>query len=66
MTWRKGARDLVYTKRHRVVNEGNEHMMQIKSTLPTDKGEFSVIAENDFGKTAELLWVKILPPLEDE
>ncbi|ELT96028.1 hypothetical protein CAPTEDRAFT_227990 [Capitella teleta] len=66
VTWHKGARELIYTNRHRVLNDGDSFMMQIKSTLSTDHGEFTVEAENEFGKIRGTIWVKILPPREEE
>jgi hypothetical protein len=56
----------VYTNRHRVLNDGDSFMMQIKSTLSTDHGEFTVEAENEYGKIRGTVWVKILPPREEE
>ena len=66
VTWHKGARDLVYTNRHRVLNDGDSYMMQIKSTLSTDKGEFSVTAENEHGKIQGVICVNILPRRDEE
>ena len=66
VTWHKGARELVYSNRHRVLNDGDSFMMQIKSTLSTDKGEFSVVAENEHGKVCGTIWINILPSRDDD
>ena len=59
-------RELTYSKRHRVMAEaGNSYMMQIKSVLQTDPGEYTVVATNDAGQAHITVFVNVLPkPVE--
>ena len=62
VTWYKGVRELTYSKRHRVMAEaGNSYMMQIKSVLQTDPGEYTVVATNDAGQAHITVFVNVLP-----
>jgi len=64
VTWYKGVRELTYSKRHRVMAEpGNSYMMQIKSVLQTDPGEYTVVATNDAGQDHITVFVNVLPKL---
>jgi len=64
VTWYKGVRELTYSKRHRVMAEpGNSYMMQIKSVLQTDPGEYTVVATNDVGQAHITVFVNVLPKL---
>lgn len=66
VTWYKGVRELQYSKRHRIVSDGNHYMMQIRSTVQTDPGEYTVEAVNKFGRVRGSVWVNILPKREEE
>ena len=63
VTWLKEPyRELMYSKRHRVVCAGDHHFMVIKSSIGTDMGRFMVVAENDVGRIQSSCWVNMLPP----
>ena len=63
MTWLKEPhRELNYSKRHRVVVSGGNHMMEITSTVQTDAGRFICLAENEHGRVAAATFVNMLPP----
>jgi len=66
VTWYKGVRELTYSKRHRVLAEaGNSYMMQIKSVLQTDPGQYTAVATNDCGQAYITISVNVLPkPVE--
>ena len=66
MTWYKGVRELQYSKRHRVVVDGNHYMMQIRSAVQTDPGEYIVEAVNRYGKLKASIWVSMLPRRQEE
>ena len=58
----KGQRELTYTGRHRVLAEGaNQHMMQIRSVLLTDPGEYTIVALNPCGMTKYSVFVNVIP-----
>ena len=59
--WHKGVRELTYSKRHRVVTEGNHYMMEIRSTIQTDSGQYIAVAENVVGHSQSSCWVNLLP-----
>ena len=62
VTWYKGVRELTYSKRHRVMTElGNSYMMQIKSVLQTDPGEYTAVATNGVGQAHVTVFVNVLP-----
>jgi len=64
VTWYKGVRELTYSKRHRVMAEvGNSYMMQIKSVLQTDPGEYTAVATNDVGQDHITVFVNVRPKL---
>jgi len=64
VTWYKGVRELAYSKRHRVMAEfGNSYMMQIKSVLQTDPGEYTAVATNDSGQAHITVFVNVCPKL---
>jgi len=64
VTWYKGVRELTYSKRHRVMAEvGNSYMMQIKSVLQTDPGQYTAVATNDFGQAHVTVFVNVRPKL---
>jgi len=64
VTWYKGVRELTYSKRHRVMTEvGNSYMMQIKSVLQTDPGEYTAVATNDVGQAHVTVFVNVRPKL---
>jgi hypothetical protein len=68
VTWFKGVRELTYSERHRVITEGDgdQHMMQIRSTLQTDPGEYTAVATNDCGHAKFTVFVNVLPRPTDE
>ena len=57
---------MTYSKRHRVVVDGSNHMMEIRSTIQTDPGQYVVVVENTEGKVQASIWVNMLPPREEE
>jgi len=66
VTWYKGVRELTYSERHRVIAEsGNSYMMQLKSVLQTDPGEYTAVATNDAGQDHITVFVNVRPrPVE--
>lgn len=68
VTWYKGVRELTYSERHRVIAEGEgSHLMQIKSTLQTDPGEYTAVATNSCGHSKFTTVVNVLPrPRQDD
>jgi len=42
---------------------GNSYMMQIKSVLQTDPGEYTAVATNDIGQTHITIFVNVRPKL---
>jgi len=42
---------------------GNSYMMQIKSVLQTDPGQYTAVATNDFGQAHVTVFVNVRPKL---
>lgn len=61
VTWTKGARDLHYSQRHRVMATNNYHLMEITSVVQTDPGQYTVVAKNDWGEVQCSAWISVLP-----
>jgi len=67
VTWYKGVRELAYTERHRILAEADtRYMMQIKSTLQTDPGEYTVVASNSLGYATYTVYVSVRPRPHEE
>jgi len=66
VTWYKGVRELTYSERHRVLAESDtRYMMQVKWTLQTDPGEYTVVASNSLGHASFTVYVNVLPRLPE-
>lgn len=59
VTWHKGARDVVYSTRHRVTMLHTSQTLEIPSLLSTDYGEYICRARNVMGTAESICIVKV-------
>ncbi|XP_013419371.1 titin homolog isoform X2 [Lingula anatina] len=64
--WHKGARDLSYSTRLKIISKGNTHSLEVPSVMFTDGGEYKATAKNAAGEISSTTAVKIGKPKPKE
>merc|ERR1712168_241881 len=66
VTWLKGARELSYTQRMRVMVNADHYTLNMSAALQTDPGQYTCVATNRCGSVQTNVWINVLPRGKEE